>query len=255
MTNTKGFTCGRVLSAMFLTGAILHGCAASAQTAASGADAPLSAAEQAQLERLGRGEVELMPATPPATPTAPALWWDTPHPELDSDTIRYYCRVGAAALFPNLLDAYENELRMKTYADCVTAQGRPLAPPQHGVDGLVSSHTRDLAMRELCTPSPGSPAKTASAAIICNSAVLLQLVRDDFDLVDRLQSVLSASDFSASMANARKDPGLEATCGVIATPAVEACYAEHLRVRGEWLRQQWLAAATRDGRIINGAPQ
>jgi hypothetical protein len=78
-------------------------------------------------------------AAPAEAQNAPQLWWrSAQHPELDSDAIRSQCRLSAAILWPDTADAFDNEMRGRTYVECVTAQGRPLAPPQHGVDGRVN---------------------------------------------------------------------------------------------------------------------
>ena len=69
------------------------------------ADAPLNAAELAQLDRLGRGEIALTPAKPAAAAQS-------------------HCRLQAAMVWPNTLDAFENEMRDRQYAVCMSRGGR-----------------------------------------------------------------------------------------------------------------------------------
>jgi hypothetical protein len=66
-----------------------------------------------------------LPVVAQTLPEPPQPWWEKGvHSDLTDEQIKSACRLSAANFFPNLLDAWDNEMRSRTYQNCLSWQQR-----------------------------------------------------------------------------------------------------------------------------------
>jgi hypothetical protein len=67
-----------------------------------------------------------LPAAAQTLPETPQPWWEKGvRSDLSDEQVKSACRLSAAGIYPNLLDAWDNEMRSRMYQNCLSWQQVP----------------------------------------------------------------------------------------------------------------------------------
>jgi hypothetical protein len=201
-----------------------------------------------------------LPAVAQTLPAPPQPWWEKGvRSDLTDEQIKSACRLSAAGIFPNLLDAWDNEMRSRTYQNCLSWQQRgpqranqpqrpPVAKPQQS-DVPPEELDKFIAGGSCAVMRSGVGSDLGPAMpIICNSPRLKEL-NDAADVL-AIRLILAHRDPPDSPYTTAD---IGKICGTTSSPQVEDCYARLLQINYAAIRQ-WQVSHLR-ARQVKSAPR